>query len=542
MGVMARLWWKLRKGVWNRIAQIKLKNNQPLAVTRLKKSRRTITAIPFTDVRVCGIRVFRDIPVPSLKAAQKIPRDDKYPLWQYLKKMIVFGLQLWACRRSPGAWSPMQAGLPPVDADPFTAMREGYTSRHARIAKKAAAKMSVERPRLLQPPMLPPELRGNPDLGMLAVRGPYAGYLKRVEGDEYAWDLQSLSAGDYEPHAGLYKPWARVLFRFDDRARRLNATEIHTELGTTRPGDRDWSLAKKLALCAVSTHTGLVRHWNWLHLTTGEYFAIATRNAFAEHHPLCRLLWPHIFGTQQSNRFGNMAQLTRGGDFEHIYSFTHAGMCHVLERSAKEFDMMVGDPVADAARRNVSHLGVDALPTQKNLEDLFAVIHRHARRYLGIYYKTDRDVQTNEPIEKWLDELNKLMPTGVQVSKNTVTLDSLARLIARFIYLVTAYHEMVGACLWNYQMWTHVHPIRVYKDGRREPLDVYQRLVNTNYLLQVIRAPLIADYSRLAPDEEAKGAFTAFRTELETLQQTMEQEPWAFWKLYPNMLEGNINA
>jgi len=107
---------------------------------------------------------------------------------------------------------------------------------------------------------------------------------------------------------------------------------------------------------------------------------------------------------------------------------------------------------------------------------------------------------------------------------------------------VTAYHETVGAQLWNYQLWTQAQPVRVSKDGRRESWDVYQRLVNMNYLLHVIRIPLISDFTPLALDNGGRQAFRDFQTNLQDLQRRMEREPWAVWKVYPEDLEANINA
>ncbi|HEU5240322.1 MAG TPA: hypothetical protein VFU37_24515, partial [Pyrinomonadaceae bacterium] len=89
---------------------------------------------------------------------------------------------------------------------------------------------------------------------------------------------------------------------------------------------------------------------------------------------------------------------------------------------------------------------------------------------------------------------------------------------------------------------TNVQPVRVYQDGRREPLDVYQRLVNANFNLNVSRARLMQDFGYLALDRKGADAFRIFRYELQQLQQEMEQEPFACWKIYPNILETNINA
>ena len=101
----------------------------------------------------------------------------------------------------------------------------------------------------------------------------------------------------------------------------------------------------------------------------------------------------------------------------------------------------------------------------------------------------------------WIESLDRLVPNGIRgVLGPEVTCESLARLIAAFIYMATVEHEILGTGLWNYQMWTHVQPVRMYENGQREPLDVYQRLVNANFNLNVHRAQLMQDWSYLALD------------------------------------------
>jgi len=82
-------------------------------------------------------------------------------------------------------------------------------------------------------------------------------------------------------------------------------------------------------------------------------------------------------------------------------------------------------------------------------------------------------------------------------------------------------------------------------------LDVYQLLVNYNYLLNVKRTLLIpekGDYSYLAEglggtrQEIVASCFKDFNDKLKKLQQNMEKEPWAVWKIYPKDLEAHINA
>jgi hypothetical protein len=142
----------------------------------------------------------------------------------------------------------------------------------------------------------------------------------------------------------------------------------------------------------------------------------------------------------------------------------------------------------------------------------------------------------------WLEELNARVPNGVGVSPNDVTWDKLARLLAAQLYLVTVQHEILGSHMWDYQLWTHRQPARVYEDFQREPLDVYQRLVNANYNLNVRRRALMHDFDRLALDDHAKAAMLQFQSELAALQAAMDSQPRAVWRLYPGELKVNINA
>ena len=142
----------------------------------------------------------------------------------------------------------------------------------------------------------------------------------------------------------------------------------------------------------------------------------------------------------------------------------------------------------------------------------------------------------------WLDELNLRLPNGVGVTRTNVTWDTLARMLASQLYLVTVQHEILGSCMWNYQLWIHRQPARIYQDFRLEPLDVYQRLVNANYILNVRRRKLIHNFDDIALDANARAAMTRFRKELKALQDSMDEHPRAVWQLYPDELKVNINA
>lgn len=508
--------WFIRKWFWNFIAWIKFALNKPLDIPPPPVQRTRIQPVPMSQAIV-------GLPIHNILTCrlEQIPTDERSRV-----KSAVYALQVWLY----SAFSPMQSGLQPIDADPLQALKNAYTWLHRSE---------------FAPPVLPAEFSGSADLGSLAVRGPYAGYLERYGDGIYQWKVQGLDR--YEHHPGLRKLGVRVLFRVDALRRGLQACQIDSALGTSMLDDAQWEASKKLALCTLSTHTSLVRHFNWVHLAGGECLGIATRNQLPGTHWLCRLLWPHTFATLQNGDMVTRGQMLRGGDFETTFSFSFEGMCKLFEDSYRDFRIQVNDPEADAHARQILGQGFDT-PTEDNLQALFTVIHDYTRSSLRAAYPgvseaaLDAAILADAAVMAWLDELNELTPNGVGLSRATASAGGLARLVARCIYMASVQHELLGSHLWNYQLWTHRQPARIALDGKREPLDVYQRLVNANYNLNVHRRGLVFDFSYLADDAAAKAAMQRFVEDLNALQARMSLHPWAVWKLYPQGLKASINA
>ena len=122
-----------------------------------------------------------------------------------------------------------------------------------------------------------------------------------------------------------------------------------------------------------------------------------------------------------------------------------------------------------------------------------------------------------------------------------MTIEGAVALLSTFIYMTTVEHEILDSNVYDYQLWNDVQPARVYEAGVREPLDVYQRLVDYNFILSVHRTPLMSDFSGLALDPGGKNAFMQFRKDLGTLQSQMTPDPNLAWRIEPQNLKANMN-
>jgi hypothetical protein len=500
--------WLLRRTFWNRFMIFKFRHNRPLTIP-VPVPEPIIDQVPIAEK-------FPDVVIPSIYVAERIPRDERQTVG-----LLFCKLQAWLNRR----FSPMHPGAGEVDAKPDVALRAAYTSAHRRC---------------FPAPLRPGAYEGEVDLGHLAVASPYACYLEEDGQGGYRWDLTSLDS--FESHPGLRSPAALVEFALDPSAKHPRATRIDCELGSCAPGDADWAEATRIAMCALSTHLSLVRHFNWVHLVCGDPMALATRNHLPADHPIRRLLQPHVYATQSSDQMVTYVQMTRDGDFENTYGLTHEGICDLFEATSGEFDLRRVDPSVDNQLRGLEGASFET-PALENRLAIMDVIHEHVARYLALYYVDDEALAHDDAVASWMADLRRKIPRGVdEIAGTSPNLGGMADLIATFIYLATVEHEIVDSGVWNYQLWSDVQPPRVYANGQRLPRDVYQRMVSANFNFQIPRTKLMVDFSSLALDERGASAFTTFLDDLGALQRTIDREPAACWRIEPRNLKSNINA
>jgi hypothetical protein len=497
--------WSRRQRVWNEVTASKFALAEPLRVP-VPTGVDRVVPVPFTDR-------FPSIPIEGLVVADRFPSDE-------LDRPVLTEItaEEWLARRVP----PAAKGLPSIAADPHAALRAAYPPAYERLYRM---------------PVRPDAYEKGLDLGALAVASPYA-YLLQGHGDRrYSWELSALDG--FTTHPELHSPAVQVTFSEDDDGR-LQATSITSALGTCGRRHRDWAAAQRLAMCAAATHLTLVRHFNWIHLVGGERFALATNRWLPANHSIRRLLQPHVFATHFGNRIVTPLQLAPGGDFERLFSYTHGGLCGLFEATAGDFDLTMMHPDKDATNRKVDGLPA-AEPALDNRRALMKVINAHVSEYLGSYF--DDDTLANDAaFARWLTEIRQLRGAGELLGEpGPVTVAGAANLLSTLIYMVTVDHEIVDSAVWDYQLWTDVVTPRVYRDGRRLPVDVYQRMVNNNFILNVNRTLLTTDFSYLAVDAKGAEAFRNFRTALFALQHQMDREEPNTWRIEPRHLKANMN-
>lgn len=509
--------WLARKKFWTKWQTLRFSLSKPQVIGPPKPNKRKYNIRPF-------IETYPKIPLKNVLVYQRLPDDESV-----IPARILIGTGLFLNRCLP----PMRSGLPEIDEDSNKALDFG---------------LSPEYRKKFRVPSRPEVFAGNgpTELGELAVKGPYCVFLERGEDGNLQWDFMAL--GDCEHHEGICSLGIKVMFSESDETGLLKATKIESrEYGIAEPGSPKWEQSVLLAICAATTHVALIRHFNYVHLISGNHWDIALRNNLASDHPIYRLIWPQIYNSLYTNYGVTKVQLLPDGDFVNMYSFTHTGLMQYYDEMYERYDVIMMDPELDWQRRGLTDSKFTC-PSQENLVELFTIMHDHAKRYLYEYYKSDAELRNDTHVANWLKTLNELIPNGISQALIThLTRDALARTIGAYIYEGIVIHELAGTALWDYQLWPDKNPCRIYRNGKRMPVDVYQRIIDNNFALQLERAPLLADYGAVALDARGRELFTRFSNECKALQakydqQRAESSEDFIWRMEPSFLEIGMNG
>ena len=119
--------WRVRKAFWNWLLTFKYRHNKPLVIPPPVAEERPIVPVPLTEK-------FPRVPIVGIVVADHVPRDEAQ------------ALPLRFCQLQAGLYrvfSPMQSGVPQIDARPAVALEDAYTPAHVRCFPPPCARPST---------------------------------------------------------------------------------------------------------------------------------------------------------------------------------------------------------------------------------------------------------------------------------------------------------------------------------------------------------------------------------------------------------------
>jgi hypothetical protein len=382
-------------------------------------------------------------------------------------------------------------------------------------------------------PTVPGPLAGTDDMvAELAVRGPFASFLRRMDSDRYEFGADWI--GGYEVAPGLARPGGTATLVVRDG-------QLVTErIGSARTTPEH---AQAALLAALNEQLTTFRHNVDVHLTMLTSFGLATTNHLDARHPVRRLLH-HCFNTVL---IGNVelssAQLSGPESFlATIFSHQADVLLLMVEDHLGRFDFWDYEPPAQFERRGTTETPF-AYPYRDNVMAFWTEIRGYVDRYLDLYYDGGDAVAHDAQLASWAAELDRLVPNGVGVPAGGVTLDWLARLCATLIHVSTVEHDILNNVVWDYTTLGWITPTVVPLSGepmdQRRSFDLIATLIGTWKPYNML---LTADVAKLALDERGAAVMRGWIERLDRLQDTMTaQQPRDPSLSYPSALNVSIS-
>ena len=407
---------------------------------------------------------------------------------------------------------------PPVPADPARFLSAVYP----RLFRKAWP----------TPPAVPPAVAAADDLvAELAVRGPFASYLRKVGDDRYELGADWISEYDVAP--GLARPGGTATLTVRDGG--LVTERVGLDGATS-------THAQQALLAALNEDLTTFRHNVDVHLALLTSFAIATTNHLEARHPVRRLLH-HCFNTVL---IGNIelssAQLSGPQGFSAtIFSHDAGELRRMIDDHLARFDFWDFEPDQQFRNRGTTETPFP-YPYRDNVLRFWTENRSYADRYLRLYYDDDQAVAKDSQLASWSAELDRLLPNGVGLPIGGLSRDWVVRACATVIHVSTVEHDVLNNVVWNYSTLSWMIPTVVPLSGelmdQRRAFDLIATLIGTWKPYNML---LTADVPTLARDDRAADVMRDWIGRLDRLQDEMRALPHDPASTYPAGLNVSIS-
>jgi Lipoxygenase len=387
-----------------------------------------------------------------------------------------------------------------------------------------------------RPPTVPDHLANATDvLSTLAVRGPFAGYLRSatesVDGDptgglanagDYVIDMRMFE--DHPVKPGLSRPGGIAVFGVEgDRLFTRGIVRDGRLHAFDAPG---FARLSEAFLCAANTHLTTLVHNSTVHLSYVTPIAVATTNELPPEHPVRRLLHP-AFQTVLIGNFeiAEFQIVGPKGFATQLFSHEYPTLVEIINRHVERFRIADLDPERDVARRGMASTPF-AQPRRDNLLSFWHVTRDFVHRYLALYYQDDAAVAADPALSSWRDQLDHLLPGGLAdetgfIGHGPLDRGTLERICAGFLHTSTVTHDQLNNVVWNYSTLNFLIPTVVPESGELQDQRLSFDFINTLIGTWKPFNMLLAGISVLALDERAATLMDGYVEQLRQIDAAM---------------------
>ncbi|MGB3758900.1 MAG: lipoxygenase family protein [Rivularia sp. (in: cyanobacteria)] len=231
----------------------------------------------------------------------------------------------------------------------------------------------------------------------------------------------------------------------------------------------DWTLAKLIAQMADFYVNQIYRHLGQTHLVM-EPIALATVRQLAANHPVNVLLKPHFEFTMAINSLGDEVLINPGGAIDIILGGTLESSLQLTDTGVSDFFNNFSDFAFPTYLRQ---RGVDNYSTLRDFpyrDDgllVWNTLEDYVSRYIGIYYKSNRDISQDFELQNWLQALRKPVSEGgfgiVSLPASLTNRDQLIDILTIIIFTAGPQHSAIAWIQYQYMAFIPNMPGALYQ-------------------------------------------------------------------------------
>ncbi|KAF3889732.1 MULTISPECIES: lipoxygenase family protein [Nostocales] len=231
----------------------------------------------------------------------------------------------------------------------------------------------------------------------------------------------------------------------------------------------DWTLAKLIAQMADFSVHELVRHLGQTHLAL-EPIALATVRELPALHPVHVLLKPHFEFTMAINAFGDRVLINPGGYVDVILGGTLESSLNLVNLGVSE---MFDNFSNFALPNNLQRRGVGDRSLLKDFpyrDDgvlVWDALSEYVSRYVGIYYRSSKDIREDFELQNWLKALRTPVSDGgfgvTSLPSYLKDRDQLIDLLTQIIFTAGPQHSAIAWTQYQYMSFVPNMPGAIYQ-------------------------------------------------------------------------------
>ncbi|KAI7746477.1 hypothetical protein M8C21_003293 [Ambrosia artemisiifolia] len=320
-----------------------------------------------------------------------------------------------------------------------------------------------------------------------------------------------------------------------------------------------WLLAKAYANVNDSGYHQLVCHWLHTHASI-EPFIIATNRQLSVLHPIHKLLHPHFRDTMNINALSRQTLINAGGLLEKTVfpdKYSLAMSCNMYKKwdftkQALPADLIDrGMAVEDPNSPHGVRLVIEDYPFAVDGLEIWSAIKSWVQDYVFIYYKNDEDIQNDNELKNWWDEVRTKGHGDLKDADwwpKMHTREELIQSCTIIIWVASALHAAVNFGQYPYGGYLPNRPAMSrrllpepgtpdYEELETDPEKAFLKTV-TPQLQSILGISLIEVLSRHSADEvylgerdtpewtadkQALEAFARFGSNLERIENKIEE-------------------